>query len=451
MSKKPHTEILGTHPIGALLARIAIPSSIALFVTSTYSMADAVFVGRGVGAVAIGALTVVMPFQMLVMATGSLIGIGASSIVSRAFGAGESHRANHAAGTAITVAIIGGIVAVVLGEIWIDSILRVLGASGELLIVARRYLSVVLLTEPIIMFNLATNALMRAEGQAKYAMVTMMSGMFLNIALDPLFIFGFGFGVRGAAWATLIGRSLTTVLVLLYLLRGKSSIRITLSDLVPRFATVREISMIGISSFVRQAGSSIAAMIRNNLLVAYGGAMFVSSFGAVFRTIVFLGMPGMGIAQAVQPIAGFNYGAKRFDRVRRSVWVSIAVCTAFMTIGFLVTELFPGMFLRLFSSDASLVGEGVSIMRISAFLLLLYPAYIIAPSFYQAIGKPLRALSLSMARPIIGAVLMVVLARSRGAIGAVYADPVAVGIGAAIAVWYLFHSTKKIGEPRESD
>ena len=180
LSKKQHTEILGTHPIGALLARIAIPSSIALFVTSTYSMADAVFVGRGVGAVAIGALTVVMPFQMLVMATGSLIGIGASSIVSRAFGAGESHRANHAAGTAITIAIIGGIVAVVLGEIWIDSILRVLGASGELLIVARRYLSVVLLTEPIIMFNLATNALMRAEGQAKYAMVTMMSGMFLK-------------------------------------------------------------------------------------------------------------------------------------------------------------------------------------------------------------------------------------------------------------------------------
>jgi putative MATE family efflux protein len=382
---------------------------------------------------------------MMVMAAGSLIAVGSSSIVSRAFGADDSRRATLAAGTAFSIATIAGAILTIAGEIWIGPFLRILGASGDLLPVSQDYLRIILLTEPLILFNLTANALMRAEGQAKAAMVTMVCGMLLNILLDPIFIFVFGFGVQGAAWATFIGRSITTLLIVTYYLRGRSSMDIKARDLIPHAGILRETVVIGFSAFVRQAGSSFAATVRNNLLVAYGGTMFISSFGAVFRTIMFLGMPGMGIAQAVQPIAGYNFGAKKYDRVGRTVWVAIFICTLFMMLGFLITELFPGFFLGLFSSDNSLIGEGIPIMRISALLFLTFPAYIIAPSFYQAIGKPASALLLSLARPIFGTILMIVSVRIGGAIGVVYADPIAVTIGAVVAILYLRKSTRQIG------
>jgi Na+-driven multidrug efflux pump len=181
------------------------------------------------------------------------------------------------------------------------------------------------------------------------------------------------------------------------------------------------------------------------LLVAYGGTIFLSSFGAVFRTIVFLGMPGMGIAQAIQPIAGYNYGAKNYDRVRRSVWVAISICTIIMSGAFLFTQLFPGLLLKLYTSDPALVSEGISIMRISAFLFLFFPAYIIAPYFYQALGKPTSALTLSLTRPTLAVILMLIFARTGGAMGVVYADPFAVTFGAIFAILYLRKSTKRIG------
>jgi Na+-driven multidrug efflux pump len=191
--------------------------------------------------------------------------------------------------------------------------------------------------------------------------------------------------------------------------------------------------------------------LRNNLIVAHGGAMFLSAFGAVFRVILFLGMPGMGIAQAVQPIAGYNYGAGNLKRVRRSVWIAIGVCTLFMTGGFAVSEIFAASLLRLFSADSSMVAEGVSIMRISAFLFIVFPAYIIAPSFYQALGKPARALILSLLRPVLGAALMIVGVNTLGVMGVVAADPIAVTASAVFAVIYLRTSLRNLSPMERPD
>jgi putative MATE family efflux protein len=444
MNTKNHTEALGTEPIGKLLARIAIPSSIALFVTSTYNLVDAIFVGRGVGPDALGALTLVHPFQIAVMAAAALISVGSSSVVSRALGAEDYPRAGKALGNAFTLAMAAGVLLTVLGEIFLDGTVRILGASDDLSAPTRDYLSVILFVEPLILFNFTANALMRAEGQAKMAMVTMIAGMLINIALDPLFIFVCGWGVKGAALATLVGRGTTSVMILFFYAKNGSSLELRLSYFRPNLKMLREIFSIGISAFFRQAGSGLVAGIRNNLLVAYGGSMFISAFGAVFRLIMFLGMPGMGIAQALQPIAGYNYGAGKISRVRRSLWVSIGACTLFMCIGFGITQLFPGELLRLFSSDDSLSAEGIPIMRYSAFLFIVFPAYMLAPSFYQAIGKPGRAFFLSLTRPISGIVLMLICVRAFGVMGVVAADPIAVTIGAVAAILYLRSSLKKL-------
>lgn len=439
-----HTIDLGSLPIGRLLAKIAIPSSVALLVTSTYNLVDAVFVGRGVGPEAIGALTIVLPFQMIVMAFGNLIAIGSASIVSRALGGEDHARARRAAGNACTFALSAGVLVSSVGLAALSPLVELLGGVGVLQAPTHEYFNIILFIEPVLLLNLAANAVMRAEGQARVAMVTMVSGMLVNMALDPLFIIAFDWGVAGAAGATVVGRSVTLVLSLRYFLSGRSSLRVGLADLRPNGRILWETLSVGTSAFVRQAGTSFAAALRNNLMVAHGGAMFMSAFGAVFRIIIFMGMPGMGIAQAVQPIAGYNYGARNLARVRKSVWFSIGICTLFMTVGFALAQAFPEPLLRLFSSKDSMVQEGISIMRISAFLFLAFPAYIIGPSFYQALGKPASALILSLARPVLGALFMVIGVRSFGVMGVVFADPLAVGLSALFAIAYLRTSMRRL-------
>ena len=227
------------------------------------------------------------------------------------------------------------------------------------------------------------------------------------------------------------------------------SLKIGFFDLRPNGKILWEIVTVGTSAFIRQAGSSFADALRNNLLITYGGAIFMSAFGAVFRVMIFLGMPGMGIAHAVQPIAGYNYGAGNLQRVRQSVWVSIGVCTIFMMVGFTITQLLPGPLLRLFTSEHSMVRQGIPMMRITSLLFLFFPAYIIAPSFYQALGKPGRALVLSLARPILGAIFMVAGARLFDVIGVVVADPVAMALSALFAIAYLRLSMRRLRMPEQ--
>ncbi len=433
-------------PIGRLIARLAIPSSVALFVTSTYNLVDTIFVGRGVGPLAIGALALVFPLQIFVMAFGNLIGIGAASIVSRSLGAGQPDRARSAAGTAVTLAVGIGVVVAAAGSLFPDQLVTILGGTDDLRDLTIAYVTVILIAEPFHLFNLAAASLIRAEGQARVAMATMVAGMVVNIALDPLFIFAFGWGVQGAAAATLIGHIVSTVMIGAFYVRGRGTIRLRAKDLRPRRSVVAETLRIGSSGFVRQVSTSVVHGLRNNLLVLSGGTLFVSAFGVVFRSLLFLALPAMGIAQALPPIAGYNYGAHRMDRVRRSVWLSIGSCTLFMWIGFVIMWLFPGALFRLFSNDVDLIELGIPIMRVNALALLTFPIYFNGPSFYQAIGKPGRALVLASARPILAAIVMLIGVRLVGPLGVVASDPIALAIGSIMVVVFLLRSFSGSGE-----
>jgi Na+-driven multidrug efflux pump len=276
------------------------------------------------------------------------------------------------------------------------------------------------------------------------AMTTLILGMVTNIILDPLFIFGFQWGVAGAAWATLIGRAITVILIIAFYLRRRGTVHLTLRSMKPDWSVLREMASIGSSGFVRQVSTSTVQMFRNHLLVVSGGALFISAFGAVFRSITFLGMPSMGIAQALPPIAGYNYGAKNLDRVRQSLWVSIVSALVVTWTGFAFMQLAPTLLLRLFSSDPDYLARGVSIMRISSFALLAFPVTIMAPGFYQALGKSMRALILSLTRPVFALIVMIIAIRVGGPLGVVSADPIAIGLGTILCVVFLRSSLKQL-------
>ncbi len=433
-------EFMGTMPMGKLLARIAIPGSVALLVNSAYNLVDTIFVGQGVGPIGIGAVSLLFPFRVIVMSFGNFVGIGAASVVSRALGSGETARARAAAGTALSSAAFIGLIVGVLGVTFVSSLVRILGASDELVQPTYEYARIIVLSEPFLVFNFAANYLIRGEGRARVAMVALTSGVMLNIILDPIFIFGFGWGVGGAALATLFGHMLTTVFSIAYFVRGTGAVQLTLASLRPRLDLLRETLAIGFSGLMRQLSSGVVQVIRNNLIVALAGPLAVSAFGVVFRTILIMALPAMGVAQALPPIAGYNFGAENPLRVRQSVRLSIGFSSLITWTGMGVMMLFPAPIFRIFTSDPEVISIGIPFMRVNAIALLVFPTYFIGAAFYQAIGAPRRALVIALLRPAIGLVIMFAAVRTVGTIGVVAADPLAIAFGAFSVVALLAHS-----------
>ena len=447
MAAPQNSDFLGTMPLGRLLARIALPSSVALVVNSLYNLVDTIFVGQGVGPIGLAAVTLLFPFRIVVMSFGGLVGVGAASVVSRALGAGQEERARATTGAALTMAVVIGAVIGVLGSLFAPQLVALLGGTGELAGPTLEYARIILISEPFLIFTFASNFLIRGEGRARYAMVATGSGALLNIVLDPLFIFAFGWGVGGAALATLLGHMIAAAISAAFYLRGRGVIRLTRIDLRPRPALLSEIFSIGVSGFVRQISTGLVQIIRNNFIVHVAGAIAVSAMGVVGRTILILALPAMGIAQALPPIAGYNFGANNPLRVRRSVWLSIGVASVFMWTGMVIMLTLPDALVRIFTTDTELITLGVRYLRINAFALLVFPTYFVGTAFYQAIGQPMRALLLSLSRPILNTAIMVVSLRTVGVIGIVAADPIALGIGALsviIALTYSFRTDARL-------
>ena len=319
MAKRYSDDMLGTMSMGKLLAKLSIPAMIGMMVNALYNVVDTIYIGRGVGALAIGGLTISFPFQMIVMAIGMTIGVGAASVISRNLGSGNRDKAYKAAGTALSVSIIIGLIMMIGGTLYLDQILRLFGASDTLIGYARSYLSVILFGVPLISFAMTSNNLVRAEGKAMIAMVSMLIGTGMNIILDPIFIFVFHLGIRGAAIATVISQALSFFFLLYFFVSGKSSLRIKIAYLIPDFHLFKEMVLIGLPAFVRQAGGSVLAVIMNNVLLFFGGDLAISSYGVINRLLMFTLMPIFGVVQGFQPIAGYNYGAENFDRVQKSI------------------------------------------------------------------------------------------------------------------------------------
>jgi len=393
--------LLGTQSIGRLLFRLSLPSAVGMIVMSSYNVVDAIFIGRGVGSPGLAAVAICFPLQLLAGALAVMAGAGGASIISRSLGAGDLKRARKAFGTTVSFASGIGIVVSLLVLVFLEKVLRLFGATEAILPHAEAYLSVILFGIPLQMFAMVGNHTARAEGRARIAMTSMLISAILNMILDPVFIFGFGWGMRGAAVATVLSQMVMFLWIFGYFYRGKSALSLGREYLVPSAGLLREIVAVGSSEFVRMAAGSFSIVLINGALVHWGGDLHVAVYGVINRALSFFFMPLMGIAQGFQPILGYNYGAGNLDRARRVIRLAVTASTALALIGFTTAQVFPREIFRLFSGDQALISEGIRAMSLISMAFFLIGFQITGSAMFQALGKARPAFLLSLSRQVL--------------------------------------------------
>ncbi|MEL6592400.1 MAG: MATE family efflux transporter [Bacteroidota bacterium] len=440
-----HSEKLGSDPIPRLLWQQALPASIGILVMSIYGIVDTIFVGRYVGTLAIGAITVVLPITYLIASIGMAIGIGGASIISRAMGGGSPQRAFRVFGNQATLTMIFVIVAVGLGLVFQDQVLQLFGGKGDILPAARSYFRIILLGVPFLAWAMMANNVIRAEGAPKIAMMVMLVPAVVNLILDPILIIGLEMGLEGAAWATTISYICSALFTLWFFFSGKSELQLRLHSLVLDSAIVREIFSLGSVTLARQSVISILSIVLNNSLFLYGGEQAISVYGIIQRVMMFALFPVLGITQGFLPIAGFNYGAQKWERVRNVINLSLKSGTAIAVFLFVLIITFTETIVSLFTIDAELIRTAVPALRYSflATPLILIP--LIGSAYFQAIGKAVPALFLTLTKQGFCLIpLLLILPPVIGLDGIWFAFPIADILSAGICFYFLRKETQHL-------
>jgi putative MATE family efflux protein len=444
--------ILADTDIGALLWRLSIPAIVGMGVMATYNLVDAIFIGRGVGTLGIAGLAICFPVQLIILAIGQLIGMGSASIISRALGAGDGARAHRAFGNAITLTFLFAAALTTGGFVFLDELLRIFGATEEILPFARDYLSVILWGTAFRTYAMSQNNIIRSEGRAKVAMTVMLIGAGVNIALDPIFIFGLDMGMRGAALATVLAQACTTTFIVIYFASGRSSLSMRLSDLRLSLPIVRETLAVGASSFGRMVAGSVVVVTLNRTLGHYGGNTAIATYGILNRLIHFAFMPMLGFSQALQPVAGYNYGARQFDRAKRALRISSVRSTIFAVGAFGVLIVFARPLVQLFTRDRELIELSVTALRTIALAFPVVGIQIMGATMFLALGRAGPALFLTLSRQIIFLIpLVLMLPLVMGLNGVFVAFPIADVLATAVTVVMLsreFARLKRMEEAR---
>ena len=438
MAKDIH-KMLGEEKIGRLLLSLSLPATIGMLVQAMYNFVDTIFVGRGVGSMGIAGISISLPVQIFVMAFAQMFGIGGASVISRSLGERDHKKARRAAGNVMVFSVAFGLVMTLLGQFFLDQLLIVLGASEAIIPYAREYLSIILLGSAFFSFGMAMNHVVRAEGKPKIAMAAMLISAVLNIILDPIFIFSLNLGIWGAALATVLSQAATSIYVLFYFLSGKSLLRVSLRSLIPEWRIMRETVSVGLSAFSRQVAGSLLAVVLNNSLVFYGGDIAVAVYGVINRLLMVFIMPMFGVNQGFLPIVGYNYGARKMRRARESVKLASAVTTVIALFSSIVMFLFARQLISIFTDETELIESTIYALRIVILATPTIGVQVIASGMFQALGKALPALFLSLLRQIIILIpLILVIPRFLGINGIWISFPLADLIAFAISlVFYL--------------
>ncbi|HEY8363973.1 MAG TPA: MATE family efflux transporter [Haloplasmataceae bacterium] len=395
------SKYLGEQKISRLLLELSLPAALAMMINGLYNIVDTVFIGHGVGSDAIGGLAVAFPVQLLMMGFAQLVGIGSASIVSRSLGAKKVEEAEKVAGNGFFTVVILSLLVSFLSLIFVDELLYVFGATPELLSYARDYMQIILIGNVFFSFSMMSNNLIRAEGKAKIAMVSMLIGAILNIILDPIFIYPLDLGIKGAALATIISQFASFIFVVTYFKSGRSSLKIQIHHLKPKWEIITKIFSIGFSAFARSSTNSLFSIVVNNSLRFYGGSTAITIFGTINRVTSFLFMPIIGIGQGMQPILGYNYGAKKMDRAKKVIRLSLIVASIIAITGWVISETIPGLIMSIFTNDKELIRDGAKVFRFIILAMPLLGLQIIGSTLFQAIGKAIPALILSLLRQFI--------------------------------------------------
>ncbi len=437
---------LGVLPIPKLLLQQSIPASIGFLVMSIYNIVDTIFVGRYVGSEGIGAITVVLPISFLISSIGMAIGIGGSSIISRALGARQLDRANLAFGNMISAVFVLGAVFVLLGVLYADPILSTFGAKGGIFPYAQRYFMIILYGLPALIIAMMANNVMRAEGRPKAAMYVLVIPAVVNLILDPIMIVWLDMGIEGAAYATTIAYIGSALFSLGYFAFGRSELTLSVENLVPDLGIIRETMSIGGITIARQAAISLLSVVLNQALFRYGAETGVAVWGIINRIMMFALFPVIGTMQGFMPIAGFNYGAQSWDRVKESIGVTFKY-GSILSVGVFFGVMFGAEALtKVFTTDPELIAQTPRPMRFVFSLTPIIAVQLIGAAYFQAIGKVWPGLILTLSRQAFLLIpFILILPRWFDLDGVFFSFPLADGLSTLITYGYLRYHLKTLG------
>ena len=377
------------------------PAIIAMTATSLYNIVDSIYIGHGCGALAFGALTVAKPFMDICAAFGSLVGVGASSLLAIYLGQKDYDKANRVLGNVIVMNVLLSAIVMAVGLIWLDPILYAFGASADTIVYAHEYMEIILYGNILTHVYFGLNAMLRSAGHPRFSMTATIVAVVVNIILDPLFIFGMGMGVRGAALATVISQGVAVVWQFTKFMNKNELVRFHRGIWrLNKEITFRALA-IGMSPFLYNIAHCFVVIIINNQLKNFGGDMAIASYGVINRLTFVFAMMVMGLNQGMQPIAGYNYGAKKYDRMLQSFYLTALYATGVMGIVFFLGECCPEIVTRMFTHDPVLVAQTIKPMRIICSSMLIIGFQMVTGNLFTSIGKAGKAIFLSLTRQVL--------------------------------------------------
>ena len=441
---KTNSSNLGIEPISKLLFKQALPASIGILVMSLNILIDTIFVGQWIGSIAIAAINVVLPVSFFIAALGMAIGIGGSSIISRSLGSENIQKAKYTFANQITLTILITVSFVFIGLYFIESIIPLFGGKGGIYEPSKIYYTIVLYGVPFLALSMMGNSVIRAEGKPKFAMYALMIPSVGNIVLDIVFIKYFNMGMAGAAWATTGSYVLCFVFIFWFFASNKSELKIKTHHLSLKKPIVKEITSLGSITLARQATVSITYLLMNNILYNYGGEVSVTAYAIVGRMMMFSLFPVYGITQGFLPIAGYNFGANNFERVKEVIYLAIKYASFFATLVFLVLMIFPEEITKVFTSDVDVIRETPAAMRWVFLATPIIAIQLIGAAYFQGIGKAKTGLILALLRQgILFVPLILILPLFFGEMGAWISFPISDFLATIITGIVLFREAKK--------
>ncbi len=458
MSSQDSPLSLGTDSISKLLFRYAMPAIIAQVAASLYNIVDSIFVGQGVGPLAITGLALTMPMMNLSAAFGAMVGAGSAALTSIRLGQGNKAAAENILGNVVLLNVVLGMAIMVFGLVYIDELLYFFGASDQTLPYAREYMRIILYGNTITHLFHGLNNMLRVAGYPNKAMTITIISVMLNAVLDALFILGLDWGIAGSAWATVLSQTVSLVLLFAHFMRRDSFLRFHREAFHFHWDLVKGITTIGMAPFMIQTCACVVVILVNTTLQRYGGDLSIGAYGIANRVAFLFTMVVLGFTQGMQPIVGYNYGARKYDRALKTMWLTVGWSVATTTLGFLVCEIFPHQVVGMFVSEdgsgdaTALIDASVKGLRILVAMLPIVGFNIVAGNFFQHIGKPKRAILLSVSRQMLFIVpLLFFLPPIYGVDGVWYAIPIADFVSTVLAAVLLLLQIRKLRQNPSSE
>ena len=435
---------MGTQPIKKLLMQLAIPAMIANVVNALYNIVDQIFIGQGVGYLGNAATNIAFPITTICLALGLMTGVGAASNFNLELGRKEVEKARRIAGTAVVQLIVMGIAVCLLVQIFLAPLMQLFGATDQIFDYAMEYSRITAYGIPFFLFSTGFNPLVRSDGRATFSMMAIIAGAVLNTVLDPIFIFVFQMGIAGAAWATVISQMVSALLLFAYIPKFRS-VKFQWEDFIPHMKQVEAIAALGLTSFIFQISALIVQIVSNNLLKTYGAMSIYGSEipiavgGIVSKVFVIFIALIIGMTQGVQPIVGYNYGAKHYLRVRQTIFLALKIGFVLSFVTWAVFEIFPLQIIQLFGNGNDLYFEfGIRYLRYFMLFTLINGITILITTFFPAIGKAKTGAFLSLARQLLILLpMMLLMTYLFGVEGMMFATPISDVISLVLCLFFF--------------